>query len=211
VVIATTPHSGATGVSLERDITLVKAALLYADVVELVSPGAAMLGSVASIADRGEVGLIQLLRSLDPATLHALGGPTPDQMRTVLPLLGLLRDVDPAQLRAIPGAEEFAEQLAIFNEGMTQSAQQFSDVTEELLLSAGAEELTPAIDAGVLTLSTAALAEDTTGTGDMLVNFLGIVKAHLANPRSRLMFDDDLAGLIRAMIREASWSRTTWP
>jgi hypothetical protein len=28
------------------------------------------------------------------------------------------------------------------------------------------------------------------------------VKAHLANPRSRLMFDDDLAGLVRAMSRE---------
>jgi hypothetical protein len=50
VVIATTPHRGATGVSLERDVTLVKSALLYADEVELVSPGAAMLGSVASVA-----------------------------------------------------------------------------------------------------------------------------------------------------------------
>jgi hypothetical protein len=202
VVIATTPHSGATGVSLERDITLVKAALLYADEVELVSPGAAMLGSVASVAVRGEAGLLELIQRLDPTTLQALGGPTSDQMRTLLPILGLLRNLDPAQLRAIPGAEEFAEQLASFSAGMAQSAQQFSDVTENLLVTAGAEELTPAIDSGVLTLSSAGLVEDMTGMGDMLVNFPDIVKAHLANPRSRLMFDDDLATLVRAMIRE---------
>src|SRR3954469_4015450 len=47
VVIATTPDRGSDGPSLQRDITLVKAALLYADEVELVSPGAAMLGSMA--------------------------------------------------------------------------------------------------------------------------------------------------------------------
>jgi hypothetical protein len=102
-------------------------------------------------------------------------------MRTLLPILGLLGDLDRAQLRAIPGAEEFAEQLTTFNAGIAQSAQQFSDVTENLLVTAGTEELTPAIDSGVLTLSSAGLVEDMTGMGDMLVNFLDIVKAHLAN------------------------------
>lgn len=201
MVIATTPHRGATGVSLERDITLVKAAMLYADEVELVSPGAAMLGSVAYVATRGEAGLLELLQRLDPDTVRALGGPTPDRMRTVVPLLGLLRSLDPALLRAVAG-KEAADQLAALREGMTQSAEQFSARTEELLTAAGAGELVPALDAGVLTLSTAGLAEDVTGAGDMLVNFLDLVKAHLANPRSRLMFDDDLAGLVRAMIRE---------
>lgn len=41
-----------------------------------------------------------------------------------------------------------------------------------------------------------------TGAGDMLGSFLDVVKTHLVNPRSRLMLDDDLTGLARAMIRE---------
>ena len=48
VSIITSPTSQSGGPVLHRDVETVKAALLYADEVELVSPGAAMLGSVAS-------------------------------------------------------------------------------------------------------------------------------------------------------------------
>lgn len=203
VVIATTPHSGSDGPSLQRDITLVKAALLYADEVELVSPGAAMLGSMAFVAARGEAGLLEVLEALDDSTLRQIGGrDLPENWRQLMPALELLSNVDPAQLLAVPGLEELAEQVATFGTGMRSAAADFSDKTEEVLAEAGAGELVPAIDAGVLTLSRAGLAADISGAGDMLGNFLDIVKTHLADPRSRLMFDDDLAGLVRAMIRE---------
>ncbi len=203
VVIATTPHRGSKGPSLQRDITLVKAALLYADEVELVSPGAAMLGSMAFVAGRGEAGLLEVLQALDDSTLrHLAGRDLPDNWRELMPALGLLGSLEPAQLLAVPGLEELAEQLTTFDTGMRNDAVDFSAKNEEVLTDDGAGDLVPAIDAGVLTLSPAGLAADMTGAGDMLGNFLDIVKAHLANPRSRLMFDDDLAGLVRAMIRE---------
>jgi hypothetical protein len=203
VVIATTPHRGSDGPSLQRDITLVKAALLYADEVELVSPGAAMLGSMAFVAGRGEAGILEVLQAIDDSALrHLVGRDLPDNWRELMPALELLSDLDPAQLLAVPGLEELAEQLTALDTGMRSAAADFSTKAEEVLAEAGTGDLVPAIDAGVLTLSPAGLAADMTGAGDMLGNFLDIVKAHLANPRSRLMFDDDLAGLVRAMIRE---------
>jgi hypothetical protein len=182
---------------------LVKAALLYADEVQLVSPAAAMLGSMAFVADRGGSGLFEVLQALDDKTLRNIAGrDLPDNWRELLPALGLLSNLNPGQLLAVPGLEELAEQVAALDTGMRGAVADFSAKTEEVLAEAGAGELVPAIDAGVLTLSPAGLATDMTGAGDMLSNFLDIVKAHLADPRSRLMFDDDLAGLVREMIRE---------
>lgn len=203
VVIATTPQAGNRGPSLQRDITLVKAGLLYADQVELVSPAAAMLGSMAFVAARGEAGILEVLQALDEDTLRAVAGrELPDDWRSAIPLLGLLRDLAPAQLLATPGLAELAQQLAQFDISMKNSVDEFTARTEEVLVDAGAEDLIPALDAGVLTLSPAGLTENTTDAGGMLVNFLDIVKTHLADPRSRLMFDDDLAGLVWALVQE---------
>src|SRR3954447_4565975 len=162
-----------------------------------------MLWSMAFVAGRGQAGLLEVLQALDDSTLrHLAGRDLPDNWRELLPALGVLSNVDPGQLLAVPGLEELAEQLTTFDTGMRSAAADFSAKTEEVLAEAGAGDLVPAIEAGVLTLSPAGLAADMTRAGDMLGSFLDIVKAHLANPRSRLMFDDDLAGLVRALIRE---------
>jgi hypothetical protein len=62
VVTATTPASRSRGAVPQRDITLVKAALLYADNVELLSPGAAMPATMAFVASRGEAELLEVLQ-----------------------------------------------------------------------------------------------------------------------------------------------------
>ena len=99
---------------LHRDIELVKAALLYADEVELVSPGAAMLGSVAALATGGTPALIELFASIDDETLGYLneGKPMPDNFRDMLRLLPLLMDPDVAKLAGIEDdVKGFASQL----------------------------------------------------------------------------------------------------
>jgi len=94
VSIITSPKSHPNGPVLHRDVELVKAALLYADEVELVSPGAAMLGLVAGLAEGGIPALIELFGSFDDETLGDLnqGKPMPDNFREMLPLLPLLMD-----------------------------------------------------------------------------------------------------------------------
>lgn len=46
IVIATTPTTGVAGVTLAPDLHLIRAALLYADHVELISPAATMVGGL---------------------------------------------------------------------------------------------------------------------------------------------------------------------
>lgn len=60
-------------VTLAGDIRHVRAALLYADTVELVSPAALMVGSVAALADICLAGLTEMLAEMDEETLRSQG------------------------------------------------------------------------------------------------------------------------------------------
>jgi hypothetical protein len=69
LAVGTYPDSGGHNVSVRRDVELVKAALLYADEIELISPGAAMLGSVVGMAAAGADGLIEMMLTFDDETV----------------------------------------------------------------------------------------------------------------------------------------------
>ena len=73
VAIATTPQSS-TGDrrALDQDTELAKAALLYADEVELVSLGMSMFDELRQVIDAGELGGYGLLASLDDDTINYL-------------------------------------------------------------------------------------------------------------------------------------------
>lgn len=196
VSIITSPTSRAGGPVLHRDIELVKAALLYADEVELVSPGAAMLGSVAALAEGGTPALIELFASIDDETLGHLnqGKPMPDNFRDMLPLLPLLMDPDVAKLAGIEDdVKGFASEL----EGIQS---QLAGIVDNLMSGAGADELIPALDAGLLTLDTAGV--DAADTDAMVKKFVDIIQQRLRDPRRKVLFDADTASLARSLIEE---------
>ena len=72
VVVLSGPATSGSNVSLARDVQLAKAAVLYSDEVELVSPGAEMIGSLLQLAAAGPDALIDLLSAFDRKTLAYL-------------------------------------------------------------------------------------------------------------------------------------------
>lgn len=73
IVVATGPEQNAEGITVQTDVRLVRAALLYADEVELISPSALMIASVANASTQGPDFLFELMETLDDDTLRHLG------------------------------------------------------------------------------------------------------------------------------------------
>jgi hypothetical protein len=197
VSVITSPSSHAGGPVLDRDIELVKAALLYADEVELVSPGAAMLGSVAALAGGGMPALLEMFSALDDETLGYLnqGKAMPENFREMLPLLPIIMDPDVARLA---GIEDDATRFTTeFDEIQTQ----LNEVAENLMSTAGADELVPALEAGLLTLDTAGI--DAADTDAMVERFVGIIEQRLRDARRKVLFDAETASLAQALVAES--------
>jgi hypothetical protein len=202
VSIITSPKSHPDGPVLHRDVELVKAALLYADEVELVSPGAAMLGSVAGLAEGGIPALIELFGSVDDETLGYLnqGKPMPDNFREMLSLLPLLMDPDVAKLTGIE------DDVKGFSSELEEVQAQLTEVAESLISGAGADELIPALESGFLTLDTAGV--EAADTDAMVQRFVGIIQQRLRDPRRKVLFDADTASLARSLIEETEGDQT---
>ena len=100
VSVITIPATGQYGPVLHQDVRLVKAALLYADEVELISPGAVMIGSFAALADGGLPAMLQVFASLDRSTLALLFGErgVPPNLDDILEALPFLLDQNVAEL-----------------------------------------------------------------------------------------------------------------
>jgi len=83
---------------------MVKSALLYADRVELISPGAAMISAVTASANRGLDGLLDVLESLDPTTRAAMGAPDfPSNIREIVAGMIALDAISDADLWRVSG------------------------------------------------------------------------------------------------------------
>src|SRR3954468_3904210 len=72
IVIATGPQEGPAGLSVEEDVRLVRSALLYADQVELISPGALMVAAIAAGAAQGPGFVFELMGTVDDNNLRRL-------------------------------------------------------------------------------------------------------------------------------------------
>jgi hypothetical protein len=157
IAVATAPNSGGAGPSLAHEIRLVRSAVLYADEVELVSPGAEMLGSVPALASGDEGDLLEFFLRLGDMTISGLG----DQQ---LPETGArwsgpcppLQTQDWDQLSELTGepipddAKTASDELRSM---LSNSLGEKRETVDEMLESAGAGEITPAIEAGIVRLS----------------------------------------------------------
>ncbi len=196
VAVVTAPSSDASGVSLARDVELVKASALYADEIELVSVGAVMIAGAAQLAGGGDQALLALLASLDDDTLRHLGGgkDMPANWRDVLALLSR-----PEALRH-PEVAELAHGLRA---SMAEAQAGLAGTVEQMLVDSGAEELLPAIGSGLVTLSASGFTDETAADTDAVMeNWLALLRALLVDTKTRLLLDDQVGSLAASLIRE---------
>lgn len=192
LVVAT----GADGeVSLERDLRLVRAALLYADTVEFVSPTAQMLASVSSLASGSPEAIAAFIAVLDDETAAHILGDT--DRSTALEGLELI-----AQVKAMPREQrrkhlpaEVATEVDTATAGMSAALAEL----DELVVAAGMPELVDAVDSGVLSLNLDLFNGD---VDDYMDRFLEVLKGRLEAPGVHLLLDDEMAGIARGMIAE---------
>ena len=205
IVIATGPQQGAAGLSVEDDVRLVRSALLYADRVELISPGALMIASLAAGAAQGPDFVFELMGTLDESTLRHLGFDGDiAQMRSTLATIKQLNDLPRAQRRRLLGAGGSRQIRAIVAEMVGKflhGEQGFEAVASNLWEQAGAPDLAVAADAGLLTLSTDAF-DFSAQTGLQMEQYVETLRRLLADPQCHLMFDEQIAGIVTAMLRE---------
>ncbi len=194
--IVTSPSSMGNGPSLTADVELVRAAVLYADEVQLVSMSAVMLASVVQFAAGDGVDMLGMLSQLDDATLTSLGFDA-GRRRQLVASLPLLRSSAFDDLGIGDARREILQ-------GLEEPMMQMREIAAGLLESSGGVELIPALESGVVTLSPSGLEGQGATTDDAVENWLRLLKRLVHDPEMRLLFDDGVADLVRALVREGT-------
>jgi len=180
IAVGTSPQ----GLSLANEARLAKAALLYADQVVLYSPSAVLLASAEQLGHLDVDGLIAFLRQVAPA----------------LGEQGALEACDRFEQLRRKRHKSRDEILAIerFKMMAREAASGFATAAETMLAQAGAEELQPALDAGVLRLDPLLAAD----SSNVAAAYLGKLGELLAQSDVHVVFDDETGGLVRAGVAE---------
>ena len=202
ITIATSPTVSGSRVSVENDVRLVRSALLYADSVELISPSALMIASLAVAASQGTQFLFDLIDNMDDETLASLGwDDVATQRKMMTAALAMYRMPRADRRKAFgPGKDkEFRAEMQTLLEVFTHGAQSFSKIAEGMWQRAGAPDLSVAMERGVLTLSTDAFDP---AADQMMEQYADTLKRLVEDPSNHLMFDESVGNLVRAMVRE---------
>ncbi|WP_460794370.1 hypothetical protein [Nocardioides pacificus] len=212
VAIATTPQSGAGDRRpLDQDTELTKAALLYADEVELVSLGVSIFDELRQVIDAGELGGYGLLASLDDDTINYLA--TRDGSEATLPLdwrqtMEAALSVPPEALEAL--GVEGADQLRELQELAAEHGREMQATLTNLLDEQGATELVTAIRSGSIKIADLGASPSSTlrpmdldptdNTDVQLWNWIDALVARLTDKKTRLLFDRQAGGIIQSML-----------
>lgn len=199
IVIATTPTSHSSGADLSYDLQLIRSALLYADQVELISPGVTMVEGVRQIHRGGPDALLALIASLDGDALAWLGGGDSDQLQFLMHRVSEYQGLNRQQRRNL-SAEMRGQYEALLTHLRTlvsrsdMSALELQASTAELL------EIDEAMDSGLLRINHdvtySMLADENAG------EMYGAILRDRIMQGSSLLLDDQVGKVVRAMIRE---------
>lgn len=204
LAIITSPTSNATNVSLHADVELAKAAVLYADTVEILSLGRQMVQSLRDFSDGPDTGLFALMESLDDDVLrHVSGGGDPSDLRAASKMMAGL---DPEALRALTsnpefaGLTEFADSLEQAQTQAATSMDEFRGQAEQLRLDSGAAELDIAFRDGQIRYNDRIPLGSNTDA--LIAAFVAEIKRYLEDPYRFVLLDRQTASLVRSMINE---------
>lgn len=205
------PHAtGEVQGTLARDVELAKAAVLYADHVDLISAQAHTLQQLASVQDGSLAALAGLITDLDDRTLESLGMDTSEltpEIRDLLPTL--MQALEVPQLRAMlpPEMQQVYESLAA-------PLGEFREVVSRIGAESGASELKGAIAAGLLRVvelsgagnlvasAVDAAAGTTSGAesfGGLALSWADELVRLLQDPTQRIILDPEAISLVQSM------------
>lgn len=203
LVVATSPTPVDDGNFLRHDLEMVRSALLYADTVELLSPAAMMMGSVAALHESDTDGWLGLFDEFDDDTLTYLGvDRDPAEFRELLAGYRSLAALPRAQRRALLG-KHGAEMQAARNDFQRQlaSSDGIRSMLAQMLETAGAPELVEAVESGTLTLNWDFMPPEA-DTDSQIAQYSDHLKGLLASPSTHLLLDERMAGIARGLIDE---------
>jgi hypothetical protein len=191
------------GLSLETEIRLVKPALMYADAVTLISPVATLLQAAVDVGANEDLTMAlvrQLGPTLDPRTVEAFAL------------------YDELNRKRHPTREE-KRHIAMFRDLLAQSSEELLAKSREMLAKAGADELMPAIDAGLVQVdpvlrgsddtvaavaSSVASAAGVEAANDALIaeSFMARLRDLLRDPFAYPLFDEMVGEIVRSHVAE---------
>jgi hypothetical protein len=139
-VITAIANNGQT-INFQHEVDLVKASVLYADDVEILSIGSQMVSQMNEFAAGDSMNLYALLTSLDDDTLRYLSPDLdPEQLRQLTPLLELNPDVLRAFAATVPTMapiSEFADVLDRTHDTADSSMEEVRTVFEQMRVDFG--------------------------------------------------------------------------
>ncbi len=221
MVVAANPG---TGVTVAPELDLVKAALLYGDTVTLISPVTTMLLGVEALQRFSTHRQIELMRRVAPVLLPAEEVPGFEQG---------VEHIDQFLRTTARGSTGAARALRA---GLLQQLQpmqeQLSNAVKGIGHEAGIDELTNARATGILQienadpgdamdllvacivsakLADAAQQLDDSHMKRIITTFVQKLSKHLSSGREYLIFDEPIASLTQAAIREGVFSPAKGP
>jgi hypothetical protein len=204
VITAPTQNPGST-IGFQHEVDLVKASVLYADNVEVLSLGSQMINEINTFAAGEDTNLYSLLCALDDDTLRYMHpNIDPEPFRELVPILASL---DAEAMRDLAASDpqraaisEFADTLDESNETLRSSMAQMREVAEQLRLESGLAELEPAIRKKLVRFNEALRLTEEPDT--IIAAFIQQLKLYLQNPTWFVLLDDSVASLARSMISD---------
>jgi hypothetical protein len=216
IVVAASPGGE---MSIRREVDLAKAALLYGDKVILLSPATTMVATMEPFPSLPIEAQLRLVKQVAPYFTEP-GGPDVTDLIVQLEQ-GLARNKHSPGFKAV--RSELSRQL-------TSTLRPISERIEKMLVSAGANDLAlarkrnlieiesagslEAIDYLAYCVISAKLAESDASQEDkqaseLAESFVAKLSQHLSTGNEYLVFDDPVARLVDAAVREGAVQPTT--
>jgi hypothetical protein len=201
-VVSTVEHVHGE-LTLASDIRRIRAALLYADEIELVSLGTQLTGLFSQAGNLNDDQLFEIFLSLDDGVINRINPKTqlPPGWREAARLMHKT-DASVFELAARLTGQELPPNLrkvqSDFRDILSRSTGNIRENMEGLLERSGAAELTPAIKAGLVKVASIDLG--TYETNEIFEAYTSEIKRLLLSSRTSLLFDDSSAAIARHLV-----------
>jgi hypothetical protein len=173
-------------ISLETDLRLVKAALLYADKVKLCSLTSSMMLTLVTLKESDLQQHLEMLEVLIPPM-------SADQDQAKV-LVEQLRHAKQILYKEKPTKRELLQRAQI-RPKLSQMRSNLKEIAEKMLRDAGMDSLTGAIQSGLLELHTFH-AGDTWDSKSMTNEFVNVLSTAISTGSTYPLFDDQTGNLV---------------